>query len=90
VPFRDGLSAWRYIENGGQADMIISDVDMPEMDGFDLLKAVRQKEGDTIFILMSGRAENEDRAAASSADAFLAKPFAINDLFNIVQSYIVE
>ena len=69
--------------------MIISDVDMPEMDGFELLKKVKEKKSDMIVILMSGRPENEDRAAAINADAFLAKPFAINDLFNIVQTYIV-
>jgi DNA-binding NtrC family response regulator len=90
ISFGDGLSAWRYIENGGQADMIISDVDMPKMNGFELLEKVRKNQANTVFILMSGHAENEGRAMASNADAFLAKPFAINDLFNIVQTYIVS
>ncbi len=70
--------------------MIISDVDMPNMDGFELLEKVKDKNADTVFILMSGRPENEARAEGCKADAFLAKPFSINDLFDIVQTYIVE
>lgn len=90
LPFRDGLAAWRYLENGGQADMIVSDVDMPEMDGFDLMaKAKRKREGIAV-VLMSGKSSNEERAVRAGADGFLAKPFAINDLFAIVQTYIVD
>lgn len=90
IPFRDGLSAWSYIKNGGQADVIISDVDMPGMDGLELLAKVKNQNKATLFIVMSGTVANEEKAAAAGADAFLAKPFAINDLFDIVQAYVVD
>lgn len=39
---------------------------------------------------MSGRKENETKAQAAGADAFLGKPFTINDLFKIVQHFVVD
>ncbi len=95
LSFGDGLSAWQYLEEGGDADIVISDVDMPLMNGFELLskckaKWVDNKGASKFFILMSGRMTNEKKAELSGADAFLGKPFAINDLFNIVQCFVVE
>ena len=90
ISFNNGMAAWDYLENGGEADMIISDVNMPEMDGFELLARVKDRKKEMIFIVLSGRPANEQRAEQGGADAFLAKPFAVNDLFNIVQTYVVD
>ena len=90
VSFRNGQAAWDYLERGGKADIILSDVDMPQMDGFEFMERVKAKGSDIIFIMMSGVESNEEKAEFLGADAFLAKPFAINDLFNIVQTYVVE
>lgn len=87
--FRDGLAAWSYIENGGRPDIVISDVDMPEMNGFDLLVKIKAELRDVVFIMMSGKAANEETADRLGADAFLAKPYTITDLFSIVQTYVV-
>ncbi len=90
LSFRNGRAAWDYLMQGGQADIIISDVDMPQMDGFELMERVKAKGSATIFIIMSGVDDYEEKAELLGADAFLAKPFAINDLFNIVQAYVVD
>ncbi len=88
--FRNGRAAWDYLMQGGLADIIISDVDMPQMDGFELMERVKAKWASTIFVIMSGVDDYEEKAEHLGADAFLAKPFAITDLFNIVQAYVVE
>ena len=88
--FDSTLSAWNYIEGGGGADIIISDVDMPGMSGLELLSKIKSKDPDKIVILMSGHAENEIKLKNSQANAFLAKPFQVDDLFNIVQCYVVD
>ncbi len=94
ISFRDGQAAWQYLEEGGEADIVISDVDMPLMNGFELLSKCKaqwtEKGTEKIFILMSGRKINEEKAELNGADGFLGKPFAINDLFNIVQCYVVD
>ncbi len=88
--FDNGRLAWEYIHRGGEVDVVISDVDMPEMNGFELMEKFREKFPDKIFILMSGVSDNEIKSQTAGADAFLAKPFEINDLFAIVQSFVVD
>lgn len=90
LSFRDGAAAWEYLKNGGRADMLISDVDMPEMSGIELLTRVKARFTDMIVIIMSGKEENEAIAEANGADGFLGKPFAVTDLFDIVQAYVVD
>lgn len=90
LSFCDGCHAWEYIENGGEFDIVISDVNMPKMNGLDLMVRVKEKFPEKIFIIMSGVPDNEMWASQAGADAFLAKPFEIKDLFNIVQCFVVE
>jgi len=90
LSFENGQLAWQYLKEGGDADIIFSDVDMPGMTGFELMAKVKEQTPEKIFILMSGVTENEQKAELAGADAFLGKPFAINDLFNIVQCYVVD
>ncbi len=70
--------------------MVISDVNMPGMGGFELMSRVLKKDPEKIFIIMSGMAEYEAQASLAGASAFLTKPFEINDLFSIVQYYVVD
>ena len=57
-------------------DLLVLDVMMPGMDGFELTEAVRQK-NDTPIMLLTARGEPEDRIKGLSlgADEYLAKPF---------------
>lgn len=88
--FDSSRSAWEYIKNGADVDIVISDVDMPGMDGFELMSRVREKDPKKIFIIMSGVSDYQTKSRLAGASAFLAKPFEINDLFNIVQCYVVD
>lgn len=71
-----------HIDNGGSPDAIISDLKMPEMNGIELLFALRFKGVATPFILMSGHATPQEVASAEGGHltAFLRKPFAPQDL----------
>lgn len=90
LSFDGGRRAWDYIRNGGKADMVISDVDMPDMNGFELMTRVKEKYPDKIFIITSGVSGYEEKSRQEGADAFLAKPFEINDLFSLVQGFVVD
>jgi signal transduction histidine kinase/ActR/RegA family two-component response regulator len=65
-------------------DLILSDVMMPRLDGFGLLKAVREDEGlrDVPFILLTARAGEESRIEGleAGADDYLVKPFLAREL----------
>jgi CheY-like chemotaxis protein len=88
--FDNGIAAWDYIQNPESADIILSVVDMPEMDGIELLKRIKKEYPKKICILMSGKPAHEPAARQLGADAFIAKPFDISDLFEIVQAFVVE
>jgi signal transduction histidine kinase len=87
------------VENGKAAlaavrrqrpSLILADVMMPEMDGFDLLREIRADPGlrDIPVILLSARAGEESRVEGmeAGADDYLVKPFAARELIARVRS----
>jgi two-component system chemotaxis sensor kinase CheA len=72
----DGTAAWQMLQDQG-ADLLVSDVDMPGMDGFALTEAVRgsKRFKDLPTILVTARETEEDktRGIAVGADAYLLK-----------------
>ena len=88
--FDNGHQAWEYINSNEKPHIMISDVDVPDINGFDLLKKVKEKYPEKICIIMSHQYKNEKLAKKLGADAFLAKPFYIDEIFEIVQKYVVE
>jgi signal transduction histidine kinase/CheY-like chemotaxis protein len=71
-------------------DLIISDIGMPEIDGFMLLKKIREMESNQNSTLraiaLTAYAKNEDREKAlrSGFQAFLSKPFQPKELINAI------
>ena len=75
-------------------DVIVTDVMMPELDGFGLLRALRADEDlqSTPVIMLSARAGEEARieGLSASADDYLVKPFSARDLVARVDSQMVK
>jgi len=75
----DGASALRLIEGGG-FDVVISDLRMPEVDGFEVLEAVKSRAlGPEVVILTGTHAKDMNcaiRALRLGAHDFLTKPSA--------------
>jgi CheY-like chemotaxis protein len=90
LSFDNGLAAWRYIEGNESPDMIISEIDVPGLNGFELMAKFKEKSPGKICLLMSDNPANEQLAKNSGADAFLAKPVSVNDLFDVVQTFVVR
>jgi two-component system chemotaxis sensor kinase CheA len=72
----DGALAWQALQEHG-ADLLVSDVEMPHMDGFALTEAVRASRlfHDLPVVLVTARESEEDKARgiAVQADAYLGK-----------------
>ena len=72
--------------------IIISDVMMPKMNGFEFLEQVRsQPHWKTIpFIFVTAKGEKEDKRKGklSDADLYITKPFVINELLQLVQTQL--
>ncbi len=88
---RNGIEALRIL-GARQPDIIISDVMMPEMDGFELVRRVRDDpETRSIpFVFLTARGGAEDRVLghAGGADTYLAKPFRSEELLAAVESLL--
>jgi CheY-like chemotaxis protein len=86
---KDGQAALRIIE-AAVPDLIISDIDMPCLDGYGLLGAVRDMPNAAAvpFILMTGTDSRKRfrRGMVSGADDYLLKPFTATDLVEAVLS----
>jgi len=90
LSFDSGLDAWRYIEDYESPDIIISEIDVPGLNGFELMAKFKEKSPEKKCLLMSDNPDNEQPAKKSGADAFLAKPVRVNDLFKVVQTFVVK
>ena len=71
----------------GSCDLIVTDVKMPDLNGIELLKAVREQAPDTMVIMMTAFATiNSAREAFKlGADDFIQKPFDIDEFKLIVR-----
>ncbi|MET0066991.1 MAG: ATP-binding protein [Candidatus Thiodiazotropha sp.] len=74
----DGLEALETLDEEGKFELILMDLMMPELNGYDTIKRIRGMTGFTeqIIIAMSARNSAQDQASSldAGADAFVAKP----------------
>lgn len=72
----DGMAAWQLLQESG-ADLVITDVAMPRMDGFALIEAVRKsnrfRELPVVLVTSCETDEVKARGAASGANAYFLK-----------------
>ena len=89
VACSDGQAALERAQQE-RPDLILTDVMMPQMDGFELLRALREDKNlqSTPVILLSARAGEESRLEGldAGADDFLEKPFSARELLARVAS----
>ena len=87
-----GVAALRMLDEGLTPDVIVLDVQMPELDGWDTLAAIRSdpKTMRVPVVLCSVRAQPADieRGRSLGSDAYVTKPFAIDDLADKVRSVL--
>ncbi len=80
------------ISEGRSCDLLISDIAMPEIDGFELIRRLRQKNGwnQTPAIALTGYASDKDAQAALAAgfDLHLSKPIDLSELAAAVEGLL--
>ncbi len=77
---RTGIEG-RHLATQGEYDLVLLDVMLPGIDGFVVLKAVRER-GQTPVLMLTARDKVEDRVRGlqEGADDYLVKPFAFSEL----------
>ena len=77
-------------------DLILMDIQMPEMDGYEATAAIREMEQTTgshipiIALTAHAMKSDEDRSIASGMDDFMAKPIHVTELIQKVEQFSRE
>jgi two-component system alkaline phosphatase synthesis response regulator PhoP len=71
-------------------DLVLLDIMMPRMSGWDVLRALRDKQLDIPVIMLTARGEEVDRVLGLElgADDYVAKPFALRELLARVRAVL--
>lgn len=84
----NGLEGWEILQ-GQKPDLVICDVKMPKLNGFEIKERANGEEAlkDTPFIFLSAAAQKTDIAKGRSvgAIAYMTKPFDMNELLSWVE-----
>jgi two-component system chemotaxis response regulator CheY len=86
---RDGSEAIKILDSKAtKADLIISDWNMPNVTGLDLLRHVRKTWHNMPFIMLTGRATEDFVLAAkdNGVNGYVVKPFSPEQLMRKIQS----
>ena len=85
---RNGIEAVMFNEDE-HPDLILMDIRMPEMNGLDATRIIKEVSHNTPIIALSAYAfdENIREAMAAGCDEFMAKPFRVEELIEICARY---
>jgi two-component system, chemotaxis family, chemotaxis protein CheY len=89
----DGMDALEKISSLEETvDMVITDLNMPNMDGYELISALRRNDqfSSTPIIILSSEEDDTDKELGSEAgaDAYLTKPFKSSVLLYEVSKFL--
>jgi DNA-binding NtrC family response regulator len=88
---QDGLEALECLEtNGASVDVLVTDVDMPQLDGITLAEKALVLKPNLAVILMSGFSDQLERAARLRVRRLLSisKPFTLEQIKQIVRTVL--
>ena len=84
ITAHDGLEAWNIIESGKPVEILISDVMMPKMDGYELLEKIRNNTEtlDLPVIMITAKPGDDPKfkALGIGANDYLPKPINVREL----------
>lgn len=83
---KEGLKVWQELK----PDVIISDIDMPEMDGIEMVKRIRETDGDTLILFATGlgNPNNVARGYEAGVNNYVKKPFVPTELDSHVRGLL--
>ncbi|MGY5354537.1 response regulator [Wenyingzhuangia sp. IMCC45467] len=86
---KTGIEAVDICTKNPDIDIILMDINMPEMNGYDATKQIREFNKDIIIIVQTSKSHSKDNELAITAGCndFLTKPIRKDLLFSTIQKY---
>lgn len=88
VSAMNGQEALELLDRGIQVDMVLTDLSMPVLDGYQAAQLIRERAGyaDLPIVAVTGYAMSEEKASAIAAGCndYLTKPFRQSELLEVV------
>ncbi len=81
-PERVATGAEGVARSADRADLVVLDLGLPDMDGFDVLRRIQETSPGLPVVILTARGEVEDRVQGldAGADDYIVKPFAFDEL----------
>ncbi|MDH5648781.1 MAG: response regulator [Gammaproteobacteria bacterium] len=92
----DGEAGWRTLSQVSQVDVLITDIEMPQLDGYGLICRIRAAEDHGLaeipIIVITGAEDDitKERAYACGANDFILKPIEPSQLRGCVNAHLEE
>ena len=85
----DGEEALDYLEYS-EYDLVILDIMMPKVDGFEVIKKLRDKGNHTSVLMLTARDSADDKVKGLDlgADDYIVKPFDFNELLARIRAVV--
>ncbi|MBN1630971.1 MAG: response regulator transcription factor, partial [Thermoleophilia bacterium] len=87
---RTGTEALALARMGGRVDMVLLDVGLPDMDGFEVLSELRKIDQETPIMMLTARGDVPSRVRGLDlgADDYLPKPFDFDELIARIRAQL--
>ena len=88
IRVENGKEAVDYCRLNPDIDLILMDIKMPVMDGYEAVKLIREINNNVPIILQTAYADDRIRSVESGCNGFLSKPFNKEQLISLIKEYL--
>ncbi len=89
---RDGVAALGFLREGLEPDLVLLDINLPRMNGLELLAELRQSgvvpRVPVIIVSTEGEDHDVARGLEAGARAYLRKPFRAEELWEVIDAVV--
>lgn len=86
----NGLEALDYLVGGGAADVVLLDMRMPVMDGWEFASQVHERKIEVPILVMTAATNARAWAQEIAAQGYVPKPFDIDELVSAVRAVVCD
>ena len=89
---RTGIEAVDICRNNPDLDLVLMDIQMPGMNGYEATRQIRQFNKDVIIIAQTafGLSGDKEKAIEAGCNDYISKPIIKNELMSLIQQYFIK